>query len=138
MNACLHSRHAPTSTQSGTTLIEMIVSLAIIAIGVLGLMSTLTHLSRTSMAAQETTIAANAARAKLDEIGGMTFSRAIDTYEDKNVTFAVPGLVPSPAGTATALRVGNSPTVLEIVVSLSWESATSPRSVTYQTRMTSR
>lgn len=125
-------------TQSGFTLIEIIISLAIIVVGVMGLMATYIYMSTASSAADETTVVMNAARAKIDEINGMTFSNVITTYQNKVVTFAVPGILPSPAGQATATVVGTLPTVLELTVTINWSGATGERSAKYATRMTSK
>lgn len=125
-------------SQAGFTLVEIIIAMAIIVIGVMGLMSTYIYMSTSSAAADETTVAMNAARAKIDEISGMTFSDVIATYQNRVVTFDVPGLMPKPAGQATGAVVGTLPTVLEITVTINWTGVTGARTAKYATRMTSK
>lgn len=122
----------------GFTIVEMAIAMAVIAVGICGLMSAWFYMSRTSMSAQETTVAANAARAKIDEIQGMTFSRVQTDYLGKIVTFNVSGLLPNPAGSATATQVGVNPTVLEIAVTITWTGVAAERTTTYRTRLTSK
>ena len=83
-------------------------------------------------------MAANAARAKIDEIQGMTFSRVQTDYLGRVVSFNVPGLLPDPAGSATATQVGVNPTVLEIAVTVTWAGVAAQRTTTYRTRLTSK
>lgn len=135
MTALMLRRRCGRGNEAAFTLIEVIVAAAVIAIGVLGTMAAYFHMNRSSMAAQETTVASNAARAKMDELAGMTFTEVISTYQDKVVTFNVPGLIPSPAGSVSAVAVGTAPTVLEITVTIAWTGVTEPRTVSYQTRM---
>lgn len=122
----------------GFTIVELIIAVMIIAIGVFGLMAAYIHMARASMTAEETTVAANAGRAKMDEVAGMTFQDVIDLYLNQNVTFPVAGLLPTPAGSITATQVGASPTVLEISVTIAWTGVVDSRTVNYRTRLTSK
>ncbi len=136
-SAAAHARHSRFGCD-GFTLIELIVAASIIAIGILGTISSYTYMAKASMTAQETTVAANAARAKVDELQGQTFDRVVGTYAGQTVTFDVPGLFPNPAGRVTAVQVGAAPTVLEITVTIAWQGIHEPRTTSYSTRMTSR
>lgn len=90
---------------AGFTLVEVAISLAVIAIALLGMISAIVAAQKTNEASRELTVAMNAAREKVEEMRSYPLSEVYARYnadpndnpatgESPGPTFPVSGLVP--------------------------------------------
>ncbi len=84
---------------SGVSLIELIVAIAVMAIALFGMISVISFTTRSNMATRENMLAMRAAEKQVEEMGNTTFAQIFSTYSTGTLnTFDVTGLVPSAAG----------------------------------------
>lgn len=75
----LRSR-VPDGGEGGFTLVELMVAMAILAVGLMGIMSAIMAARRMDMTTRENVIAMNAARAKIDEMKQTPFNEIFRRY----------------------------------------------------------
>ncbi|MGH7294607.1 MAG: type IV pilus modification PilV family protein, partial [Polyangiaceae bacterium] len=89
-----------TESERGFTILEVLIAAVVIAVGLLGLMSTISNSLQLSQTSRETQIATTAAQNKVEEIRDLaqsttTFAIVMTTFA--NQTFDVDGLAPMPS-----------------------------------------
>lgn len=131
--------------QAGFTLVEAIVTALVLAVGVMGLMGAFALSGALSQTAREWTVASAAARGKIEEIRGATYTSVLATYDHQN--FTVAGLTPSRSDedgvvgsvTVTAPTPPNDASrMLEVVVEIRWDGSAPDRVLVYRTNLAQR
>jgi type II secretory pathway pseudopilin PulG len=102
--------------EAGFTILEAAVAMAVLAVALLSLWSTLIYCSRSNLAAEQKKRAVNAAQAKIEELKAQDFATLIADYGPGGTigdTFAVPTLDDSQAVAQGRIVFGvNEPTAL--------------------------
>lgn len=124
----------------GYSLLEVVVALAVVSIGVIGVLGAVLHSMRAQQAARERITAQNAAKSKIEEITGSDFASVVSTYSGTG--FTVSGLAPV-EGDADGLagRVvidATDPTLLDIEVIVEWSGAFAWNRTSFRTQLTSK
>jgi len=130
-------------SEGGFSLVELMIAAAVLAIGVMGLMASITYCIRADMASDESTLALNGARTMMEEIqsnGSPTSIQAIYSGFD----FAVGGLgaqAGDPDGivgevTITSSTIAPTPpapaaTMLDVRVTIQWNGSLGDRIFVY-------
>lgn len=88
---------------SGFTLLETTIAIAVITLGLVALLAVLPHMISLSRISREVQVGVSAARSKIEEMRAMPFPSAgspniLDTYTGAGATFTAVGLVPPPDG----------------------------------------
>ena len=109
--------------EAGFSLLEVVIALAIIAIALLGIVSTFVHSINMGESEREQQIAKQAASKKIEEIRTATFDTLYATYNGD--TFAVDKLVhaggPGGKGLGTVAVDNTNADLLEIQVTVQWK-----------------
>jgi Tfp pilus assembly protein PilV len=131
--------------QAGFTLVEAIVTALVLAVGVMGLMGAFALSGALSQTAREWTVASTAARGKIEEIRGASYTSVLATYN--NQSFQVAGLTPARGDedgvvgrvTVTVPTPPNDASrLLEVVVEIHWDGSVPDRLLVYRTNLAQR
>ena len=109
-------------TDQGFSLLEVMVSLSIIAIALMAIVSTVLHTIRMKESEKEQQIAKQAVTRKVEELKAGTFSTLFATYD--GTTFGVADLVhtagPTGQGLGTVEIDNTNSELLDITVTVQW------------------
>lgn len=121
----------PRRGESGLTLVELMIALAVIAIALFALISMITHTAIDKESQRELGVAKQAAASKLEEIKAeskSSFTNVVVRYAAPNNLFTVDRLansqfLPTKKGRGTIVIINANPSLLDITVTIDWEGA---------------
>ncbi len=105
------------NNKSGFTLLELMISVSVLIVALVGLLGVFTHLISLNENSSKLTLAVTACQAKLEEIRNSTFSNIYTTYDGTN--FNPQGFASGEAKGAISINNSN-PSLLQVFVSVSW------------------
>lgn len=104
-------------SNSGLTLLELMIATAILVVAIAGLLATFTGLFSLNENTRKLTLAATACQDKMEEIRNSSFATLYTTYN--NTSFEPAGFIASDAE-GTVYIDNTDPDLLEVAVSVSW------------------
>ncbi len=113
-------------TNKGFTLVEVLITVGILAMVIVGLLQLFVYCSNLAEAAGNTTLAINEAQSKMEEIRNHNFSTITTDYASGGTpgnTFALTSL--SGTGTITISQVGGSSELLQAQINVAWQNKNS-------------
>ena len=114
--------HGDHRSQRGFTLVEVMISVGVLAFVIVGLLQLFVYCSTLADAAGNTTVAVNEAQTKMEEIRNHDFDSIAADYASGGTpgnTFSLSS--PSGTGTVTVSQVGGSSQLLQVQIDVNWQ-----------------
>lgn len=128
--------------EAGISIVELTVAMALVAIALCSTMATVINVSALARTTRESRIAAREAESILEEVRSHDFDLIESDFHDRVIPVGTLGLTdPGAQSRVTVQQIANGSTrwrVLEVAVTVQWDSTVGPRATRFATYVTNR